>query len=138
MTGRIAILAAGAVLSALLVLMAGIGVFVYRDARQRGMPPLPPEARTMSGWQLWKKVLWGMVPSVVLIFLVLGTIFMGLATPTEAGAMGAVGAMVLAAMHKRLTWPLVRQGMESTARITAMVIFMPQGLLGFLRRKLND
>jgi len=88
------------------------------------MPPLPPEARTMSGWRLWTKVLWGMVPSVVLIFLVLGTIFMGLATPTEAGAMGAVGAMVLAALHRRLTWPLVRQGMESTARITAMVIFI--------------
>ena len=48
----------------------------------------------------------------------LGTIFMGLATPTEAGAMGAVGAMVLAALHRRLTWPLVRQGMESTMRIT--------------------
>ena len=88
------------------------------------MPPLPPEARTMHGWRLWRRVLWGMVPSVVLIFLVLGTIFMGLATPTEAGAMGAVGAMVLAAMHRRLTWPLVRQGMESTARITAMVIFI--------------
>ena len=61
---------------------------------------------------------------MVLIFLVLGTIFMGLATPTEAGAMGAVGAMVLAAMHRRLTWPLVKQGMETTARITSMVIFI--------------
>ena len=88
------------------------------------MPPLPPEARTMSGWQLWKRVLWGMVPSIVLIFLVLGTIFLGLATPTEAGAMGAVGALVLAAMHKRLTWPLVRQGMSSTMRITALVIYI--------------
>ena len=88
------------------------------------MPPLPPEARTLSGWPLWRKVLLGMVPSVVLIFLVLGTIFMGLATPTEAGAMGAVGAMVLAAMNRRLTWTLVRQGMESTMRITSMVIFI--------------
>jgi tripartite ATP-independent transporter DctM subunit len=88
------------------------------------VPPLPEEARPVRGWKLWRRVLWGMVPSVVLIFLVLGTIFMGLATPTEAGAMGAVGALVLAAMHKRLTWPLVRQGMESTMRITAMVIFI--------------
>jgi tripartite ATP-independent transporter DctM subunit len=88
------------------------------------MPPLPPEARTQTGWALWKRVLWGMVPSVVLIFLVLGTIFMGLATPTEAGAMGAVGAIALAAMHGRLTWPLLRQGMESTMRISAMVIFI--------------
>ncbi len=88
------------------------------------VPPLPEEARPDRGWKLWKRVLWGMVPSIVLIFLVLGTIFMGLATPTEAGAMGAVGAIVLAAMHKRLTWELVRQGMESTMRITAMVIFI--------------
>jgi tripartite ATP-independent transporter DctM subunit len=88
------------------------------------VPPLPEEARTERGWILWKRVLWGMIPSVALIFLVLGTIFMGLATPTEAGAMGAVGAVVLAAMHKRLTWDLMRQGMESTMRITAMVIFI--------------
>ncbi|MCZ8104637.1 MAG: TRAP transporter large permease subunit, partial [Burkholderiales bacterium] len=85
---------------------------------------LPPEARTLRGWPLWRRVLWGMVPSVVLIFLVLGTIFLGLATPTEAGAMGAVGAMGLAAMHRRLTWSLVRQAMEATMRLTAMVIFI--------------
>ena len=88
------------------------------------MPPLPPEARTQRGWALIGRVLWGMVPSVVLIFLVLGTIFMGLATPTEAGAMGAVGAIVLAAMHGRLTWTLVRQGMAITMRITSMVVFI--------------
>ena len=99
-------------------------IFVLSLIKPHYMPPLPPEARTASGWALWRKVLWGMVPSVVLIFLVLGTIFMGLATPTEAGAMGAVGAMVLAAMNKRLTWTLLRQGMESTMRITAMVIFI--------------
>jgi GNAT superfamily N-acetyltransferase len=72
-----------------------------------------------------------MVPSIVLIFLVLGTIFMGLATPTEAGAMGAVGAIVLAAMHKRLSWKLVREGMESTMRLTAMVIFILIGATVF-------
>ena len=91
------------------------------------MPPLPPEARGEMGWPLIRRVLWGMIPSIVLIFLVLGTIFMGLATPTEAGAMGAVGAIALAAMHRRLTWPLVKQGMESTMRITAMVVFILVG-----------
>jgi tripartite ATP-independent transporter DctM subunit len=99
-------------------------IFVITLIRPSAAPPLPKEARTLSGWQLWGRVLWGMVPSLVLIFLVLGTIFLGLATPTEAGAMGAVGALVLAALHRRLTWPLVRQGMESTMRITAMVIFI--------------
>ncbi|MDQ8022049.1 MAG: TRAP transporter large permease subunit [Moraxellaceae bacterium] len=99
-------------------------IFMVAIFRPQYVPPLPEEVRTLRGWPLWRRVLWGMVPSIVLIFLVLGTIFMGVATPTEAGAMGAVGAMLLAAMHKRLTWPLVRQGMESTMRITAMVIFI--------------
>jgi tripartite ATP-independent transporter DctM subunit len=88
------------------------------------MPPLPPEARTLRGWPLYRKVLFGMVPSVVLIFLVLGTIFMGLATPTEAGALGVVGAIVLAAINKRLSWSLIKQAMDSTMRITAMVLFI--------------
>jgi tripartite ATP-independent transporter DctM subunit len=101
-----------------------IYIFILSLVRPQWVPPLPEEARTLRGWALWKRVLWGMIPSIVLIFLVLGTIFMGLATPTEAGALGAVGAIVLAALHKRLTWTLVRQGMESTMQITAMVLFI--------------
>src|SRR5215207_6592972 len=92
--------------------------------RPAAMPPLPPEARDENGWKLVSRVLWGMIPSVVLILLVLGTIFMGVATPTEAGAMGAVGAMALAALHRRLTFPLVWQAMQSTMRITTMVVFI--------------
>src|SRR5262245_39801000 len=65
------------------------------------VPGIPASARTMTGWPLIKKCLWGIVPSIVLIFLVLGTIFMGLATPTEAGAMGTVGAIGLAVVHHR-------------------------------------
>ncbi len=91
------------------------------------VPPLPPEARVERGWVLWKKVLWGMVPSVILIFMVLGTIFMGLATPTEAGALGALGAIILAAIHKRLTVSLLWQAMDTTMRVTAMVIFILVG-----------
>jgi tripartite ATP-independent transporter DctM subunit len=98
---------------------AGLALFMPKL-----VPPLPPEARVQRGWSLWSKVLWGMVPSIVLIFLVLGTIFMGVATPTEAGALGAVGAIVLAALHRRLSWTLVWQGMDSTMRISAMVIFI--------------
>ena len=109
-----------------LLFIAGVAIF-----RPHKMPPLPPEARTLRGWALIAKVLWGMVPSIVLIFLVLGTIFMGLATPTEAGAMGAVGALVLAALHRRLTWPLLWGGMDATMRITAMVIFILIGATVF-------
>jgi tripartite ATP-independent transporter DctM subunit len=95
------------------------------------VPPLPPEALVPRGWGLWWRVLKGMVPSIVLIFLVLGTIFMGLATPTEAGAMGAVGAVVLAMINGRFTWRLLREAMSNTMRITAMVIFILIGATVF-------
>jgi TRAP-type mannitol/chloroaromatic compound transport system permease large subunit len=65
------------------------------------VPPVPKEARTLSGWALWRKCLMGIIPSAVLIFVVLGTMMLGLATPTEAGAMGAIGAIVLAAIHHK-------------------------------------
>ena len=65
-----------------------------------------------------------MVPPLALIFLVLGTIFIGLATPTEGGAMGAVGALVLAAMKKRLSLDMVRQATYSTAKLAAFVLFI--------------
>jgi len=102
-------------------------VLLVSIVKPEHVPGLPLTARTLHGWALISKCLWGMVPSLVLIFLVLGTILMGLATPTEGGAMGAVGAMILAAMHRRLTWTLTWQGMESTMRITAMVIFILVG-----------
>jgi TRAP-type mannitol/chloroaromatic compound transport system permease large subunit len=68
-----------------------------------------------------------MVPPLFLIFLVLGTIFIGVATPTEGGAMGASGALILGALKRRLTWDLVRQAVESTAKLSAFVVFILLG-----------
>jgi TRAP-type mannitol/chloroaromatic compound transport system permease large subunit len=68
-----------------------------------------------------------MVPPLALIFLVLGTIFIGLATPTEGGAMGATGAIILAMAKRRLTWDLVRQAAQSTAKLSAFVVFILVG-----------
>jgi tripartite ATP-independent transporter DctM subunit len=68
-----------------------------------------------------------MVPPLFLIFLVLGTIFIGVATPTEGGAMGASGALILGAAKRRLTWDLVRQAVESTAKLSAFVVFILVG-----------
>jgi tripartite ATP-independent transporter DctM subunit len=68
-----------------------------------------------------------MVPPLFLIFLVLGTIFIGLATPTEGGAMGATGALILGAAKRRLSWDLVRQAVESTAKLSAFVVFILVG-----------
>jgi tripartite ATP-independent transporter DctM subunit len=99
--------------------------------RPKDVPALPVEARTLHGWALWKKCLRGIIPSLGLIFLVLGTIFMGLATPTEAGALGVVGAIALAGFYGTLTWPLLYQGMSTTMRITAMVVYILIGARTF-------
>ena len=81
----------------LLFCLYTFGVSVFKP---QWVPGIPRESRTMTGWPLVKRCLWGIVPSLVLIFLVLGTIFLGLATPTEGGAMGMVGAIVLAVLHR--------------------------------------
>ena len=83
-----------------IMLFAGY-TFILGLIKPEHVPPVPKDARTLTGWALWKKCLMGIIPSAVLIFVVLGTMMMGLATPTEAGAMGAVGAIVLAAIHHK-------------------------------------
>ncbi|MFL9828401.1 TRAP transporter large permease subunit [Rhodoplanes sp. SY1] len=71
-----------------------------------------------------RQVVFVMVPPLALIFLVLGTIFIGVATPTEGGAMGAVGAVVLALIKRRLDFGLVRQAVHATAKLSAFAIFI--------------
>ena len=73
---------------------------------------------------LAEQVIFVMVPPLALIFLVLGTIFVGVATPTEGGAMGAAGALLLAIIKRRLSWDLTRQATESTAKLSAFVVFI--------------
>jgi TRAP-type mannitol/chloroaromatic compound transport system permease large subunit len=74
-----------------------------------------------------EKVTFVLIPPLALIFLVLGTIFLGIATPTEGGAMGATGALIMATSRKRLDLKLLRQAMETTAKLTAFVIFILVG-----------
>jgi tripartite ATP-independent transporter DctM subunit len=83
-----------------IALFAGY-TFVLGLVKPDHVPAVPVDALTLRGWALWKKCLMGIIPSAVLIFVVLGTMMMGLATPTEAGAMGAIGAIVLAAIHHK-------------------------------------
>ena len=71
-----------------------------------------------------QKTVFALVPPLALIFLVLGSIFIGLATPTEGGAMGATGAILLALVKRRLSLPLLRQAMGTTARLTTFVLFI--------------
>jgi len=74
--------------------------------------------------RLAERVIIVMMPPLALIFLVLGTIFIGIATPTEGGAMGATGAMLLALANNRLNFPLFRQAMDTTAKLSCFVIFI--------------
>lgn len=91
------------------------------------VPALPPEARTLRGMKLALRVVTTLIPPLILIFLVLGTIFIGLATPTEGGAMGAVGALVLAALNRRLNGRMIVQALDTTARLSAFVVFILLG-----------
>jgi TRAP-type mannitol/chloroaromatic compound transport system permease large subunit len=74
--------------------------------------------------RLAQEVVIVMMPPLALIFLVLGTIFVGIATPTEGGAMGAAGALVMALAKRRLSWSLLRQAMDSTAKLSSFVMFI--------------
>jgi TRAP-type mannitol/chloroaromatic compound transport system permease large subunit len=74
--------------------------------------------------RLAERVTFVLIPPLVLIFLVLGTIFLGVATPTEGGAMGAVGALIMASARGRLSLPMLRQALDSTARLSCFVLFI--------------
>ena len=87
-------------------------------------PALPLHARSLSGLALLRRVLFSLLPPLVLIFLVLGTIFLGIATPTEGGAMGASGALILALLNRRLDWTLLKQAMDITAKLSCFVMFI--------------
>jgi TRAP-type mannitol/chloroaromatic compound transport system permease large subunit len=74
-----------------------------------------------------ERVTFVLIPPLALIFLVLGTIFLGVATPTEGGAMGATGALVMALVRRRLSLPLLKQAMNTTAKLSTFVVFILVG-----------
>ncbi|WP_353426772.1 TRAP transporter large permease subunit [Polynucleobacter sp. MWH-UH19D] len=113
--------------SILQIVLFALYTFFLSRIRPDYLPPVPESDLTLKGWALWKKCLMGIIPSAVLIFLVLGTIMTGIATPTESGAMGAMGALLLAWL-RRSSIPnlsgLIKQSYQNTMRITAMVVFI--------------
>ena len=118
----------GALVPGLLLVAAYAGYIILMSfIRPASVPALPLEARTLKGWKLLQRVILSLVPPLVLIFLVLGTIFIGLATPTEGGAMGAVGALVLAAMNRRLDMTIIKSALYSTVKLSSFVIFILLG-----------
>jgi tripartite ATP-independent transporter DctM subunit len=110
-----------------LAALYGVWVAIVSLVKPNAAPGCPPEARTLFGAKLVGKVFTSMIPPLVLIFLVLGTIFLGVATPTEGGAMGASGAIIMALIKRKLSFTLLRQAIESTATMTSFVMFILVG-----------
>jgi tripartite ATP-independent transporter DctM subunit len=118
----------GALIPGLVLTAMYVGYVVLVAIFKPAMAPaLPPEARTLRGSKLFLRVLTTLVPPLMLIFLVLGTIFLGIATPTEGGAMGAFGALAMAVLRKRLNFALLKQAMDTTAKLTTFVVFILVG-----------
>jgi tripartite ATP-independent transporter DctM subunit len=115
-----------------LALTGGYAVYVTLLAlvNKKVAPALPLEMR-LSGMELVKRVVLSLLPPLALIVVVLGSIFAGVATPTEAGALGAVGAMTLAAMNRSLSFDALKSAMEQTSRLTIMVVFLLIGSTAF-------
>lgn len=116
------------------LMMAGafcLHVLIIAWLRPDVAPALPLEVRNLKGKQLWLRVIKVMIPPLFLIILVLGSIFFGIATPTEAGAIGSLGAILLAGLNRNLSWNSLRTACDATMRITTMVIFILLGSTAF-------
>jgi tripartite ATP-independent transporter DctM subunit len=99
--------------------------------RPHAAPALPAELRAVPWGRLLRRVLLVMLPPLALILLVLGSILAGVATPTEAGALGALGAVLLAAANRRLSVRAVREALDGTTRLTVMVMWLLIGSTAF-------
>jgi len=109
-------------------MLAGIYVFymlflgvVWPDY----VPPVPPEERAaLSSADLVRKILFIALPPIGLVFAVIGSIIAGIAAPTEAASMGALGAIVVTALGGRFSFKVLKQTVETTTKITAMMMFI--------------
>ena len=87
-------------------------------------PPLPMEERATSYWQIVREFFAGVVPLGAIIFAALGSIIAGMATPTEAAAMGASGAVVLSILYRRLNYTMLRDAARQTLKTSSLVLFL--------------
>lgn len=116
------------------LMMAGafaLYVLIIAFLKPEIAPPLPPEVRNIGVKALIGKIFQVMLPPLILILLVLGSIFFGFATPTEAGAVGCVATIILAAVYGKLTLATLSQVCNATMRITSMVMFILIGSTAF-------
>jgi tripartite ATP-independent transporter DctM subunit len=110
----------GLLLSALYIAYAMVRSFINPKLG----PPLPPSERATSYGQIVREFLGGIVPLAIIIFAALGSIIAGMATPTEAAAMGAFGATVLTALYRRLNYGVLREATLKTLHTSSLVLFL--------------
>ena len=115
----------------LLATMFGLYVVTKALLNPESAPALPIEDRDLSTQQLLRRVMFVLLPPLALIVIVLGSIFAGIATPTEAGALGAVGAMLLTLCAGRFTRARLLDTMKATTKLTSMVMFLLVGSTAF-------
>ncbi len=121
----------GAVIpGALLIVMYLIYIAIKAWLDPHSAPALAKDDHAWDIKFFWR-VIKSVLPALLLIFIVLGTIFFGIATPTESAAFGAMGALLLAILHKRLTLPNLREAMRHTTRLTSMVFLILIGATAF-------
>ncbi len=121
--------------------MLGVIYVLYILATARLFPrsaPAPKNLSPVTGRMVYE-TLKAVIPPLALIFLVLGSIFFGVATPTEASGLGAFGAIVLAAMNRKLTWPVLREVCQKTTLTTAFIfgIFLGATVFAVTLRQLG-
>jgi tripartite ATP-independent transporter DctM subunit len=100
-------------------------IVVYGMVWPEKVPPIPRAERDLvSRRELWTRFVKVVVPPVLLVLAVLGSIIAGVAAPTEAASMGALGSIVVTAFAGRMSWRVLRETMQSTTKITAMMMFI--------------
>ncbi|MBN2232682.1 MAG: TRAP transporter large permease subunit, partial [Deltaproteobacteria bacterium] len=99
-------------------------IFLRCRLNPRIGPPIPPEERTHTAAEKWAMTLQSLIPPLALILIVMGTILSGIATPTEAAALGVVGAMFLALVNGKLNWQVMKEASIATYKTTAMIMML--------------
>lgn len=116
---------AGAIIPGLLLASMHIAYAMFRALKNPALgPPLPVEERAANWWVIVKELILGFVPAATLMFFALGTILLGIATPTEAAALGAFGALMMTVLYGTMTWKMFKECIMSTLQTSAMILFL--------------
>ncbi|MDO6512624.1 TRAP transporter large permease subunit [Neptuniibacter sp. 2_MG-2023] len=106
-------------------------ILIYSYLKPEAAPALPLDDDVKNKREQYTKALIAIVPPLALILIVLGSIFAGIATPTESSALGGVGAIVLAALYRQFSWKMVLDSAQETVKVTAMVFAILLGATAF-------